>query len=206
MHIPAYYKIEDETIIDQFIKENSFGTLISIGQPYPMATSIPLELEINKEGKQVLWGHISKANLQWKSWQDHPQVLAVFLSPIHHYISSSWYNHANVPTWNYMSVQISGELKILDEEEVKESLRRLTDKYERSSEHPVSLDTLPPAVQNQMKGVVGFEIHIVKKEASFKLSQNRNEEDYKNVIAELKKIGRPESIQMAEIMEKLKTT
>lgn len=204
MHTPSYYKIEDEAVIDQFIRENSFGTLISVGSPYPLATHIPIELEVNQQGKSVLWGHISKANPQWQSWATYPNVLAVFLSPVHQYISSSWYNHANVPTWNYMSVHVSGDLRIVNGDELKESLRRLTDKYEMNSQHPVSLDSLPLSVQNQMNGVVGFEITIAHKAASFKLSQNRNDEDFKNIIFQLKNSGRPEAIRMAEIMEKIR--
>ncbi|MDZ4709124.1 MAG: FMN-binding negative transcriptional regulator [Saprospiraceae bacterium] len=204
MHTPSYYKIDDEKLIDQFLRDYSFGTLISAGSSYPLATHIPMELEINTLGKSVLRGHISKANPQWHSWASHPQVLAVFLSPIHHYISSSWYNHPNVPTWNYMSVHISGELSILEGEDLKESLRRLTDKYEKDSRNPVSLDQLPVPVQNQINGIVGFEIQINRKEASFKLSQNRNEEDFLTIINELKNSGKPQAIQLAEIMEQIK--
>ena len=204
MHTPSYFKIDDEKLIDQFLRDYSFGTLISAGSPYPLATHIPMELETNTQGNPVLRGHISKANPQWHSWASHPQVLAVFLSPIHHYISSSWYNHPNVPTWNYMSVHISGELSILTGEELKESLRRLTDKYEKESKNPVSLDQLPVAVQNQINGIVGFEIQINRKEASFKLSQNRNEEDFMNIITELKNSGNSQAIQLAEIMEQIK--
>jgi len=204
MHIPAYYKIEDEGLIDQFIRDNSFGTLISTGSPYPLATHIPMELEINAQGKSVLWGHISKANPQWQSWLIHPKVLAVFLSPVHHYISSSWYNQPNVPTWNYMSVQVSGELSLIKGEVLKEALRRLTYKYERESRDPVAFDRLPDSVQNQMNGIVGFEINIARKDASFKLSQNRTEEDFKNIISQLKSTGKPQSIRMAEIMEKMR--
>ncbi len=204
MHTPAYFKVEDENLIDRFLRDNSFGTLISTGAPYPLATHIPMELGFNTSGQSVLQGHISKANPQWHSWVDYPQVLAVFLSPIHHYISSSWYNHPNVPTWNYMSVHVSGELHILKEEALKDSLRQLTDKYEKDSLNPVSLDQLPVSVQNQINGIVGFEIHIARKEASFKLSQNRNEEDFLNIIDQLKKSGKPQALDLAELMEQLK--
>ena len=80
MHTPTYFKIEDPDTIDQFIQDHSFGTLITQSDSYPFATHIPLELEINKEGQQVLWGHISKANEQWKSFSTHPQVLVTFRS------------------------------------------------------------------------------------------------------------------------------
>lgn len=186
MFIPSFFKIANAAIIDQFISNHSFATLISQGKEYPLATHIPLELEINSKGQQVLWGHISKGNPQWQAFEKAPKVLATFLSPIHHYISSSWYGQANVPTWNYLSAQVSGHIRIIQGEEMIESLRRIVDKYERDSVHPVSFDAMPEQVQQQMNGIVAFEIQIERKEASFKLSQNRNDVDFENVIRELR--------------------
>jgi transcriptional regulator len=39
------------------------------------------------------------------------EVLA-FSGP-HSYISSSWYDHENVPTWNYIAVHVYGKIKLL---------------------------------------------------------------------------------------------
>lgn len=200
MHIPSHFKIEDPLIIDQFIQDHGFATLISQGSPYPLATHIPLELETLPSGIQILHGHMSKSNPQWTYFAGHPFVLAVFMSPVHQYISSSWYRHANVSTWNYLSVQVSGRIRLIEGEKLKEALRRLTHKYEKHSEQPLEFDQLPPSVQNQMQGVAGFEIEIEKKEASFKLSQNRNEEDFANIIRELRKKENPEADKMAELM------
>ncbi|MEP7320945.1 MAG: FMN-binding negative transcriptional regulator [Saprospiraceae bacterium] len=200
MHTPYHFKITDPILIDQFIRDHSFATLISMGESYPLATHIPLELEINARGEQVLWGHVSKSNAQWKSFAPNPMILATFLAPIDHYISSSWYAKANVPTWNYMSVHVSGRIKIMDGEGLKESLRRIVNKYEEHSTHPIAFDTLPVEVQDQMKGIIAFEIQIDKKEANFKLSQNRNDEDFKNIITRLNESGNTTSIKMAEAM------
>jgi transcriptional regulator len=202
MHIPKLFEITDNTIIEQFIKENGFATIISKGSDYPVGTHIPIELETNENGEKILWGHISKANPQWKEFETSPNVLVIFLSNVHHYISSSWYNHPNAPTWNYLSVHISGRLKILEGEILWESIRRLTNKYEKTSANPVSLDTLPESVQRQMNGIVGFEISIDKIEAAFKLSQNRNDEDFKNIVNELWLSNKLSASIMADVMER----
>lgn len=204
MHIPKPFEITDHKIIEQFIKENGLATLISVGSNYPTGTHIPVELEINDKGEKVLWGHISKANPQWMDFERSPNVLVIFLSPVNHYISSSWYNHPNSPTWNYLSVHISGKLKIIEGEKLWESVRRLTNRYEQKSENPVSLDTLPESVQRQMNGIVGFEISIDKTEAAFKLSQNRNEEDFTNIIKELRLSKELSANLMADVMERQK--
>ena len=103
MYIPDLYKNENPEEINTFLKENSFGILINQTNGKLWATHIPLELEINTQGKQILYGHLSKENPQWTSFADNDQILAVFPGP-HSYISSSWYDHENVPTWNYIAV------------------------------------------------------------------------------------------------------
>jgi len=202
MHIPKLFEITDNTIIEKFVKENGLATLITKSSDFPVGTHIPIDLEINENGDTVLWGHISKANPQWAAFDKDENVLVIFLSPVHSYISSSWYNHPNAPTWNYLSVHITGKLKIIEGEKLWESVRRLTNRYEQKSSSPVSLDTLPESVQKQMNGIVGFEISINKIEAAFKLSQNRSDEDFENIIKQLRLSNELSASLMADVMER----
>ena len=133
MYIPDLYKNEDQEAIRTFLKANAFGILINQTNGRLWATHIPLELEINKEGEDVLMGHISKENPQWTAFESNDEVLAVFTGP-HSYISSSWYDHENVPTWNYMAVHVYGTIKIMEGEELLASLKELTNKYEMHSQ------------------------------------------------------------------------
>lgn len=204
MHVPKIFEINDNQVIEQFIKENGFATLISIGETFPIGTHIPMEIETNSKGEKILAGHISKENPQWFDFEKSPNVLVIFLSPINHYISSSWYNHPNAPTWNYISIHISGKLKIIEGEELWQSVRRLTDKYEAKMKCPFSLETTTKSVQRQMNGIVGFEISIDKIDASFKLSQNRSEEDFANIIKELRLSNELSAKLMADAMERQK--
>lgn len=204
MYVPGYFKVKDQSVLEEFVRQNSFATLVSNGDKYPSATHLPIELEMNSAGEKVLWGHMAKGNPQWKSFEQYPDVKVIYLSPLHAYISSSWYDHANVPTWNYVSVQVSGRVTLVDEEKTWESLRRLTAKYEQDSEHPVSLDTMPPEVQKQIKGLVAFEIQIDQWEAAFKLSQNRDEKNFHAILEQLKKKADPVSKLVAELMEQVR--
>ena len=113
MYTPEIYKNENQEEIKKFLQENSFGILINQTNGKLCATHIPLELETTKEGKDILWGHISKENPQWNGFIDNDQILAVFSGP-HSYISSSWYDHENVPTWNYIAVHVYGKIKIIE--------------------------------------------------------------------------------------------
>lgn len=202
MHVPKHFQVHDRAVIESFIKEIGLGTLVTKGSAYPLASHVPIELETNDRGEKVLWGHVSKANEQWKDFTKDPDVLVIFLSPVHQYISSSWYNHPNAPTWNYLSVHISGKLKILEGDALWESVRRLTDRYEKNRPGAVSLDTLPASVQKQMNGIVGFEISIDRVEAAFKLSQNRNAEDFQNILRQLRLSEELTAGLMADLMER----
>jgi transcriptional regulator len=55
-----------------------------------------------------------------------------------------------------------------------------------------------------MKGIVGFEISIEKIEGKWKLSQNRDDENYKNVIRELELLQTEEGHAVATEMRKLR--
>ena len=200
MYIPHYYKNENLDQVKEFIQQNSFGILVNQLDGKPWATHIPLELETAKNGKEVLVGHIAKANPQWKAFGGNTTVLCIFNGP-HTYISSSWYKEEEVPTWNYIAVHVYGTLSILTEEETMKALHRLVEKYEQSSENPVSLRDMSPKTLRQVKGVVGFQIEIDAIQAAYKLSQTR-EQDHERILAELKKKGDAASRSVADHMDK----
>ena len=185
MYIPEYQKNKNSSEIKQFLREHSFGILVTQSQGKPTATHIPLALEVDDRGKEVLTGHIAKANQQWKDFGQNQEVLCIFNGP-HAYISSSWYQEEEVPTWNYIAVHVYGKIKILSEKEVMASLHRLVDTYEAGSQNPVSLKTMSASTLKQVKGIVGFQIEITDIQAKYKLSQNR-EQDHPRIIAELEK-------------------
>lgn len=201
MYIPDIYKNENQEEIKTFLKENSFGILINQTEGKLWATHIPLELDTDTEGKPVLQGHLSKENPQWKGFTDNDNVLAVFSGP-HSYISSSWYDHENVPTWNYIAVHVYGKIKIIEGEAAMESLKKLVDKYEKNSEKPVRIEDLSQQTMMQTRGIVAFEIEIKEIQATKKMSQNRDDKNYKKIISELEKTQNNQSIAVANEMKK----
>ncbi len=185
MYIPHYHKNENLEEVKEFLKANSFGILLNQNNGKIWGSHIPLELEVDPNGEEVIYGHISKANFQLKDYtQGKEEVLLIFNGP-HSYVSSSWYNHENVPTWNYIAVHIYGSLEVIDSEELKYSLDKLINKYEATMENPIHLDSLSEITMKQMKGIIGFKIYINEIQAAYKLSQNRDDEDYHNIVEEL---------------------
>ncbi|SHN03590.1 FMN-binding negative transcriptional regulator [Flavobacterium xinjiangense] len=201
MFIPDIYKNENQEAITAFLKENSFGILINQTNGKLWATHIPLELGTNKGGKTILEGHISKENPQWKGFAENDQILAIFSGP-HSYISPSWYDHENVPTWNYIAVHVYGKIKTIEGDAVIQSLKRLVDKYEQNSENPVRIEDLSEKTMMQSRGIIAFEIEIEEIQAQQKMSQNRDDKNYQNIISELEKTNTNQSIAVANEMKK----
>jgi len=201
MYIPKYFKNEDAAEISQFIKENGFGLLVSQNVAKLTATHLPLMLDKAESGADILTGHISKANPQWKNFKQNEEVLAVFSGP-HAYISSSWYDHENVPTWNYIAVHIYGKIRIIEAAALRKQLSKLVDKYETGMENPMRLENMSEdMVESQMRGIVGFEIEINDIQAVKKLSQNRNAENYQRIVNKLEQTEDANALEIARRMQ-----
>jgi transcriptional regulator len=84
-----------------------------------------------------------------------------------------------------------------------ELMKGLVDRYEGGADVDAryTVEGLPADfLQSQMKGIVGFEISVDEIQASFKLSQNRDQKNYENVITELRKSDDQEAQNVAQIM------
>lgn len=201
MYIPRRYEEKDKEKIFAFIKENSFGILISVTDGRPAGTHIPLQLEKDAEGRDILMGHISRGNQQKSALQDGAKMMAIFTGP-HAYVSPRWYTKMTVPTWNYIAVHVYGTVKIVEGEELRAALTRLVDHYEHPMPSPVKVEEIPEKTFNdEMRGIVGFAIVIEDIQAAYKLSQNRDETSYHHIVDELEK-GDAAAKGVAEEMKK----
>lgn len=185
MYTPRHYRNTDLQEVKSFISQNSFGILVNFFEDRPWGTHIPLELQQDTDGRDVLVGHVAKANPQWKHFDPTAQVLCIFNGP-HSYVSSSWYHDEEVPTWNYIAVHVYGRIQLLGEDEVLASLHDLVNKYEKNSQKPINLNELSPDTMAQIRGIVGFKIVIDDIQATYKLSQGR-EKDHPSIISALEK-------------------
>lgn len=199
MYIPKLYREVDRTKILEFIQQNDFATLVTYDGKKPIASH--LLMGIVEEGETLfINGHMSRANPHWKTFENNPEALVIFQGP-HTYISPTWYNHVNVPTWNYQSVHVYGKPRVItDYDEAYELLNRLVNQYESNS--PYQLESLPKDfVEKEIKGIVAFQIEVTRIEANYKLSQNRKDEDYANIVTQLEKRTDDLSHGVAEAMK-----
>jgi len=191
MHIPSKFKVTDEDEIFSFIQANAFGQIISNRDGRLLSSHIPF---LVSEDRSKLIGHLAKINPQ--AQDIHDQDVLITLQGAHDYISPSWYSDTGVPTWNYQAVHIYGKCQTFDEpEDLKNVVDSLTEKYESHFEQPWE----PNYNANMLGAIIGFAIEISDIQAQYKLSQNRSDQDRKQVIANLDNIG---SNDLSEAMKR----
>lgn len=202
MYLPKLYREEDHARIVEFLKANGFPALVSHDGEKLVATHLPVEIVENADGSLTVLGHMSRANPQWKSFGEQ-EVLLIFQGA-HTYISPRWYNHVNVPTWNYMNVHVYGKVRMLEGEELYALLSDLVKKHESTTGY--SMEGLPADfVEKEIKGVAGFALSVTRIDAAYKLSQNRDDESYTNIVRELEKRSDDASHEIAQEMKQKRT-
>jgi transcriptional regulator len=203
MYIPEPFQITDSAVIEAFVEKHPFGTLLFNGQDgIPVVAHIPFLFR--KEGeKWLIEGHLAKANPQSLAIRSGNPAKLIIIGA-HGYVSSGVYGHVNVPTYNYQAVHFSGMLDRLSDTDLRKHLVQVVNHFEQNRENPVNVSELPKEMLNAYEQeIIGFRLTVFKTEAAFKLSQNRNDADFENVVADLRK-GNADQCKLAEEMQKIR--
>lgn len=207
MYSPERFKQNNRDQLHALIRAKPFATLISHSENGLEANHLPFYLKVIK-GKQVLQGHVAKANPLWKSTQENAEVLVIFQG-CDSYISPSLYPakqvHGKVvPTWNYQVVHVQGRMSYRHDEAWKLAmLNALTQQQEAQQAQPWAVSDAPECyLQTMMSAIVGLEIEISSISGKWKLSQNQTEENRQGVISGLSSMNDGESKRMAELVDR----
>jgi transcriptional regulator len=202
MYIPAHFAPDDATV-SELLHHHEAADLITVTADGLVATMLPFMYVPEAGARGALHGHVARNNPQWKL-PAQGEAMAIVRGP-DAYISPAWYaskaEHGRVvPTWNYVTAHVYGELIVHDDPVWTEDLvRRLTAKHEAGSTHPWSVDDAPPEyIAGQLRAIVGVELAITRIEAKAKLSQNRPEADVDGVITGLRARGDERSADAVE--------
>ena len=208
MYIPAHFS-PDEALVDELLRNHGAADLVTVTPQGLVATLLPF-IYVPPAGPPAdgqlgaLHGHLARNNDQWKL-PVAGQALAIVRGPGDAYITPGFYpsklEHGRVvPTWNYTTAHVYGELVVHDDPVwVEDLVRRLTGKHEAYREHPWSVDDAPRAfIEGQLRAIVGVELVVSRIEAKAKLSQNRTAEDVEGVIAGLCERGDKDAADAVE--------
>src|ERR1700730_10786197 len=206
MYVPPAFKDDDVESIRATIQAARLANLVTATAEGPIATPLPLFLDENECEHGVLYGHIARANPQWRL----PPIgdgLAIFMGP-EAYVTPSWYATKRetgkvVPTWNYVAVHAYGPVEFFQESErLLDVVTRLPNKHEASRASPwVVADAPADFIAAQLRGIVGVRIPVARFEGKRKMSQNRPEVDRVGVMAGLAASGNPQDREVANLIQ-----
>jgi transcriptional regulator len=191
LYTPKPFSVSSEEAA-AFLSSIDAADLVTMTDDGLRATFLPL-LYVPEAG--ALRGHLARKNDQWQ----HAAIgeALVIAHGEDAYIHPGWYptkaEHGRVvPTWNYTTAHVYGELVIHDDEAwVDENVRLLTERQERGRTEPWSVDDAPEAFrEGQLRAIVGVEVVISRVEAKFKMSQNQKDANVDGVVAGLTADGR----------------
>ena len=187
MYIPDEFLITDSDTIASFLERHPFGQLTAVLPSGRLAAShVPFVME-RDNGALRFYTHLANEN-DLSRLADGSEVMLVFIGE-HGYVSSSWYGHPNVPTWNYQAVHVYGTLQKQTPDELYAQLKTLTRSHEQTFNGHIDPEALPPRmIQGYLQHITGFRITARRTEAAFKLSQNRNPKDFAAIIERLREL------------------
>jgi transcriptional regulator len=191
MYSFSYFKEKDKQVILEFMEQHPFAFLTgSDASGAQVATQIPFWIE-ERNGELFLQGHVMRNTDHHKAFMENPNALVVFTGPST-YVSASWYSNPQIgSTWNYMSVHVKGQVRFLSPDELVQLMRKFTLKFEQGNTASLTIyDNLPDSfLEKMMPAIAGFEIRADHIDNVFKLSQNRDEKSYLNIITKLEEQG-----------------
>jgi transcriptional regulator len=163
------------------MKAFPFATLVTAKDGEPFITHIPI---IYNDNSGRLVAHIDAMNPQVATLGNGSMATVVFRGP-DCYISPSVYSTEQLPTWNYIIVHITGKVHLVEEPDaVKQTMIDMTAFLEGDNPKFI-LKKNNPKMDRLVNYIKAFEIEITSWEGKFKLSQDKNPEDFELAKAEL---------------------
>ncbi|WP_310498748.1 FMN-binding negative transcriptional regulator [Sandarakinorhabdus sp.] len=183
MHPNPAFRLKDDPLA--FVAAHGFAHLFAMTPDGPRVAHAPLlvaggELRFHLANGNALVPHLNGGRL------------LVSVGGPGHYISPNWYDDpaANVPTWNYQTVEIEGPVTQLDAQGLEALLKLSSATFEpRVGEDWTMAKMARPRAEAMMRAITGFAMVPDTVRTTQKASQNRSEDDARAVIAALEERG-----------------
>ena len=190
MHPNAAFRSDDRALMESLVEEIGFGMIFATTPDGPRVAHTPLVWT----GDGAVQFHLSRGNALARHL-DGMTALAVVNGP-DAYVSPRWYEDAGqVPTWNYVAVELEGRVRRMDADGLLGLLETLSAREEArvtTGGAIWTMDKVPEARLRQLLGgIVGFELEVQGWRPTFKLSQNKPEAERLRVAEGLEAQGAP---------------
>ena len=195
MYLPEQYAEQRSEELHRIIRENPLGMLVRSTSTGLEAEHLPFLLDADQDSPGILRAHVARANPMWKEIRNGDGVLVIFRGE-QGYISPNWYpgkheTHRRVPTWNYEIVHAHGTVHVCDDLRfVRGIVARLTRTHEAGQPEPWRMGDAPADfVTEQLRHIVGIEVHLARLDGKRKLNQHHAKQDRDGAIAGLAACG-----------------
>ena len=179
MHPNPLFRTENRALMEALVDEIGFGMIFATTPDGPRVAHTP----VLWTGDGAIQFHLARGNALARHL-DGMTALAVVNGP-EAYVSPRWYaDAAQVPTWNYVTVEMEGRVRRMDSDGLDGLLEALSVRNEaRIAEGEAwTMDKVPSAALSKLKaGIVGFEMEVQAWRPTFKLSQNKSADERERV-------------------------
>jgi transcriptional regulator len=189
MHPNSAFRWDDRDALRAFAREIGFGTVFAATPDGPRVAHVPFVfLDEDRIGF-----HLARGNGLTKHLSG-AEALFVINGP-DAYISPDWYglDHNQVPTWNYLALELQGGVTKMEEAALIAQVEALTAEQEiRLAPKPKwTREKMDDAVFNKMRSAItGFEMRVTAWRGTAKLGQNKPAEARENAAKALDAQGR----------------
>ena len=201
MYIPPLFKAGQEEAL-AFALERGFGTLIAVADGKPVAAYLPF-VQVENADRVLLQCHVARGNPIHAAIAKAPDVLLT-IAGADAYVSPDWYlSPDQVPTWNYVSVQLTGHAHVLPAEHLRAHVDAVSAHFETQllPKKPWTSEKMTAArLEAMLKAIVGIEIEVTSIEGAWKLSQNKSRGDRIAVAEMLRWRGSWQARGVSELM------
>lgn len=182
----AFHDLDEEAALAA-AERIAFAHIVTVVDGAPMVAHAP----IVRAGERAFRFHLARGN-RLTQHLDGARVLLGLVGE-HGYITPNWYRPPGdqVPTWNYVAVELEGNARLLSDEALVEQLDRLAEVHEPGlSPVPWTRSKMDPAKFDAMrKAIRGYEVAVDAVRVTNKLGQNKPLPDREGMIAGLEASG-----------------
>jgi transcriptional regulator len=188
MHPNSAFRPRQDDLAELLVREIGFAAIFAATSDGPRVAHAPVVLS---DDRATLQFHLARGNALTRHL-DGATALAVVQGP-DAYVSASWYADADqVPTWNYVAIEMEGVVSKIDDAALIAQLDTLSANHEArvGANPPWTRDKMNPALFSKMTGaIIGFELQITAWRPTIKLSQNKPADERERVAKGLDATG-----------------
>jgi transcriptional regulator len=178
----------ERQMMEALVQEIGFGMLFAQTPDGPRVAQTALF----STGDGAVQFHLANGNALTKHLAGNTALLVV--NGPDAYVSPDWYDGADqVPTWNYVSIEMEGPVRVMDSDGLTALLDDLsaTNEARLEPKKPWTRDKMDAGKFDRMLGAItGFEMEVLAWRPTLKLSQNKSEAERLRAADELEKLGK----------------